>query len=67
MAKLFASIMSEKVSSAALKMHGGYGFLNDFPLEKYYRDAMVFQLYDGTNEIQKLLISREIIKSSKEK
>ena len=60
MAKLFASQMSERVSSAALKMHGGYGFLNDFPLEKYYRDAMVFQLYDGTNEIQKLLISREL-------
>lgn len=59
-AKLFASQMCERVCSAALKMHGGYGFLNDFPLEKYYRDAMVFQLYDGTNEIQKLLISREL-------
>lgn len=61
MAKLFASQMSERVCSAALKMHGGYGFLNDFPVEKYYRDAMVFQLYDGTNEIQKLLISRELV------
>lgn len=60
MSKLFASQMSERVTSAALKMHGGYGFLNDFPLEKYHRDAMVFQLYDGTNEIQKLLISREL-------
>ena len=60
MAKLFASQMCERVCSAALKMHGGYGFLNDFPVEKYYRDAMVFQLYDGTNEIQKLLISREL-------
>ncbi|TCT04358.1 acyl-CoA dehydrogenase family protein [Aquabacter spiritensis] len=60
MAKLFASQMCERVCSAALKMHGGYGFLNDFPLEKLYRDAMVFQLYDGTNEIQKLLISREL-------
>lgn len=59
-AKLFASQMCERVCSAALKMHGGYGFLNDFPLEKYYRDAMVFQLYDGTNEIQKMLISREL-------
>lgn len=61
MAKLFASQMCERVCSAALKMHGGYGFLNDFPLEKLYRDAMVFQLYDGTNEIQKLLISRELV------
>jgi alkylation response protein AidB-like acyl-CoA dehydrogenase len=60
-AKLFASQMSERVCSAALKMHGGYGFLNDFPIEKLYRDAMVFQLYDGTNEIQKLLISRELL------
>jgi butyryl-CoA dehydrogenase len=63
MAKLFASQMSERVCSAALKMHGGYGFLNDFPLEKLYRDAMVFQLYDGTNEIQKILISRELAPS----
>lgn len=60
MAKLFAAQMSERVCSAALKLHGGYGFLNDFPLEKLYRDAMVFQLYDGTNEIQKILISREL-------
>jgi alkylation response protein AidB-like acyl-CoA dehydrogenase len=63
MAKLFASQMSERVCSAALKMHGGYGFLNDFPVEKLYRDAMVFQLYDGTNEIQKILISRELAPS----
>lgn len=60
MAKLHASQMAERVCSAAIKVHGGYGFLNDFPVEKYYRDAMVFQLYDGTNEIQKLLISREL-------
>lgn len=64
MAKLFASQMSERVCSAALKIHGGYGFLNDFPVEKYLRDAMVFQLYDGTNEIQKLLISRELKNSA---
>ena len=63
MAKLYASQMSERVCSAALKMHGGYGFLNDFPVEKLYRDAMVFQLYDGTNEIQKILISRELTAS----
>ncbi|MEI9805557.1 MAG: acyl-CoA dehydrogenase family protein [Pseudolabrys sp.] len=63
MSKLFASQMSERVCSAALKMHGGYGFLNDFPVEKLYRDAMVFQLYDGTNEIQKMLISRELAPS----
>ena len=64
MAKLYASQMCERVCSQAIKIHGGYGFLNDFPVEKYYRDAMVFQLYDGTNEIQKLLISRELARSA---
>ena len=59
-AKLFASQMAEKVCSAAIQVHGGAGFLNDYPVEKYYRDARVFQIYDGTNEVQKILISREL-------
>jgi alkylation response protein AidB-like acyl-CoA dehydrogenase len=59
-AKLFASQMCERVCSAAIQVHGGYGFVNDFPVEKFYRDARVFQLYDGTNEVQKILISREL-------
>ncbi len=59
-AKLFASQMCERVCSAAIKVHGGYGFLNAYPVEKYLRDALVFQLYDGTNEIQKMLIAREL-------
>ena len=60
MSKLFASQMAEKVCSAAIQIHGGYGFIQDFPVEKYYRDARVFQIYDGTNEVQKILISREL-------
>ena len=60
-AKLFASRMAEKVCSTAIQVHGGYGFVNAFPVEKYYRDARVFQIYDGTNEVQKILISREIL------
>lgn len=60
MAKLFASKMCERVCSEAIQIHGGYGFLNDYPVEKYYRDARVFQLYDGTNEVQKIVISREL-------
>jgi butyryl-CoA dehydrogenase len=60
MAKLFASEMSERVCSAAIQIHGGYGYIADFPVEKYYRDARVFQIYDGTNEVQKILISREL-------
>jgi len=59
-AKLFASQMAERVCSAAIQVHGGAGFLNDYPVEKYYRDARVFQIYDGTNEVQKILISREL-------
>ncbi len=59
-AKLFASTMAEKVCSIAIQVHGGYGFLNDYLVEKYYRDARVFQIYDGTNEVQKILISREL-------
>lgn len=63
MAKLFASEMVESVTSAAIQIHGGYGFLNDYPVEKFYRDMRVFKIYDGTSEVQKLLISRELQKS----
>lgn len=58
--KLFASTMAESVCSAAVQIHGGYGVIQGYPVEKYYRDARVFQIYDGTSEIQKILISREL-------
>lgn len=61
MSKLFAARMCERVCSAAIQIHGGYGFINDYRVEKYYRDARVFQIYDGTNEVQKILISRELL------
>jgi alkylation response protein AidB-like acyl-CoA dehydrogenase len=61
MSKLFAAQMCERVCSAAIQVHGGYGVVGDYPVEKYYRDARVFQIYDGTNEVQKILISRELI------
>ena len=60
MSKLFAAQMCERVCSAAIQIHGGYGFVSDYPVEKLYRDARVFQIYDGTNEVQKILISREL-------
>lgn len=63
MAKLFASQMCEKVCSAAIQIHGGYGYVCDYPVEKYYRDARVFQIYDGTNEVQKMVIAREILQN----
>ena len=58
MAKLFASEMAERVCSAAIQTLGGYGYVNDFPLERIYRDVRVCQIYDGTSDIQKLLIQR---------
>ena len=60
MAKLFASEMAETVCSDAIQIHGGYGYLQDFPVERIYRDVRVTQIYEGTSEIQKLVISREI-------
>ncbi|MCY1398063.1 Acyl-CoA dehydrogenase [compost metagenome] len=60
MAKLFASEMAEKVCSDALQIHGGYGYLNDFPVERYCRDVRVTKIYEGTSHIQKLIISRSL-------
>jgi len=58
MAKLFASEMAERVASDAIQIHGGYGFLQDYPVEKIYRDVRVYQIYEGTSEVQRILISR---------
>lgn len=60
MAKLFCSEMAERVCSKAIQIHGGYGYLSDFPVERLYRDARVCQIYEGTNEVQKSLIARSI-------
>lgn len=59
-AKLFASEMAEKVCSEALQIHGGYGYLRDFPVERYYRDVRVCKIYEGTSNIQKLIIARSL-------
>jgi len=59
-AKLFASEMAERVCSKALQIHGGYGYLEDFPVQRYYRDARITQIYEGASEIQRLLIAREL-------
>ncbi len=60
MAKLFASEMAEKVCSQAIQIHGGYGYLQDFPVERYYRDVRACQIYEGTSEVQKMVISRAL-------
>jgi alkylation response protein AidB-like acyl-CoA dehydrogenase len=60
MAKLFASEMAERVCSDAIQIHGGYGYLRDFPVERIYRDVRITQIYEGTSDIQRLVIAREI-------
>ena len=60
MAKLFASEMAEKVCSDAIQIHGGYGYLSDFPVERIYRDVRVCQIYEGTSEVQRILIGRAL-------
>src|SRR6478672_6050696 len=58
MAKLFASEMAERVCSAAIQVHGGYGYVADFPVERIYRDVRVCQIYEGTSDIQRMVIGR---------
>ncbi|HEY6136068.1 MAG TPA: acyl-CoA dehydrogenase family protein [Rubrivivax sp.] len=60
MAKLFASEMAEKACSAAIQVFGGYGYVSDFPVERIYRDVRVCQIYEGTSEVQKILIGRAL-------
>jgi len=60
MAKLFASEMAERVCSEAIQIHGGYGYVNDFPVERIWRDVRVCQIYEGTSDIQKILIGRAL-------
>ena len=60
MAKLFASEVAEQICSEAIQIHGGYGYLADFPVERIYRDVRVCQIYEGTSDIQKILIGRAL-------
>ena len=60
MAKLYASEMAEKICSDAIQIHGGYGYVSDFPVERIYRDVRVCQIYEGTSDIQKIIIGRAL-------
>jgi alkylation response protein AidB-like acyl-CoA dehydrogenase len=60
MAKLNASEMAERVCSAAIQIHGGYGYVADFPVERIWRDVRVTQIYEGTSDVQKMLIARAL-------
>ena len=58
MAKLFASTVAHKAAKEALQIHGGMGYIKDFPIERYFRDARVTEIYEGTSEVQHLVISK---------
>ena len=62
MAKLFAARTASKVASMGVQIHGGYGYSKDYPIERYFRDARVTEIYEGTNEIQQIVIARELLK-----
>jgi alkylation response protein AidB-like acyl-CoA dehydrogenase len=61
MAKLYASEVAVMVTNEAVQIHGGYGFIKDFPVEKFYRDVKIATIGEGTSEIQKLVIARELL------
>ncbi|OWV84452.1 acyl-CoA dehydrogenase family protein [Rhizobium sp. R693] len=60
MAKLFASEMAERVCSDAIQIHGGYGYMSDYPVERIYRDVRICQIYEGTSDVQKMVIARNL-------
>lgn len=62
MAKLFASEVAMKTAIEAVQIHGGYGFVKEYHVERLMRDAKITQIYEGTSEIQKIVISREVLK-----
>jgi butyryl-CoA dehydrogenase len=62
-AKLFASEMSTRVTHKAIQVHGGYGYSREYPVERMYRDARITEIYEGTSEIQRLVIAAWVLKS----
>ena len=64
MAKVFATDTAMRVTTEAVQMFGGYGFCRDYPIEKYMRDAKITQIYEGTNQIQRVVIGRAITKEA---
>jgi alkylation response protein AidB-like acyl-CoA dehydrogenase len=63
MAKLFASETASTVTDLAVQIHGGYGYSKSYPVERYYRDARVTRIYEGTSEIQRVVIARNVLGS----
>ena len=63
-AKLFASEMARRQTAEAIQVLGGYGYTKEFPVERYYRDAKVTEIYEGTSEVQRLVIARELLRQA---
>ena len=63
MAKLFSSELAMKVTTEAIQIHGGYGYIEDYDVERFFRDAKILEIGEGTSEIQRIIISREILRS----
>ena len=62
MAKLYATEAAAYVTHRAIQIHGGYGYVKEYPVERFYRDARVFEIYEGTSEVQRLVIAREAVR-----
>ncbi|MCK5548083.1 MAG: acyl-CoA dehydrogenase, partial [Thermoplasmata archaeon] len=62
MAKLFASDAAVNITRMAIQVHGGYGYMKDLPLERYYRDAKITEIYEGTSEVQRMVIATNMLK-----
>jgi hypothetical protein len=66
MAKLHASEVAVRIANECVQIHGGYGYIKDYPAEKFYRDVKLCTIGEGTSEIQRLVIARELLKASGE-
>jgi butyryl-CoA dehydrogenase len=62
MAKLFASTMANRHANQAVQIHGGVGYIKDFPVERYFRDAKITEIYEGTSEVQRIVVARSLLK-----
>jgi len=62
MAKVFAAEAAMFVTSKAIQIHGGYGYIKDYPLERYFRDAKITEIYEGTSEMQRMTIARQLLR-----
>jgi butyryl-CoA dehydrogenase len=62
MAKLYASDVAVRVTRKAVQIHGGYGYIKDYPVERYYRDAKITEIYEGTSEVQRMVIASNLLR-----